>query len=331
MSSKKIKVAVIGCGLISHSHIQACNSLEDAEIAAIVDNNAEVVTDVAKKYSLSKHYTNHIDLLNNESFNAAIVCTPPVTHAPIVLDLINKGINILCEKPFTITLKDAKQMEKAANDKGVLLMMASKFRFVEDVVKAHDIIASGILGNIILYENVFCSKVNMIGRWNSIRKISGGGVLIDNGSHAVDVASYLVGEIVSVQTQHGKQAQPIEVEDTSRFYIQTKTGVLGVIDLSWSIHKETDAYISVYGTEGMLMVGWKESRYRQSEKLNWVTFGSGYNKQKAFTKQLQHFVNCLLKRELPLMTCHDAVESVRVIEVAYQSSQSNKWLPVKME
>lgn len=328
MEQGKLRMAVIGCGRVAVSHLQACQSVPQVELVAVVDINPEVAASVADMFRCPTYYTSHADLLRQKTLDAAIVCTPPASHAPIVLDLMAQGVNVLCEKPFTTTLRDAERMAEAADSNGVLLMMASKFRFVEDVIKARDIIASGILGDIVLYENVFCSRVNMRGRWNSVREIAGGGVLIDNGSHAVDVARYLIGPIVAVQAQHGKQVQPIEVEDTSSFYFRTSSGVLGVVDLSWSIHKETDVYIAIYGTEGTLTVGWKESRYRQSEKLDWVRFGKGYDKQEAFTRQLQHFVNCLLGKEKPLMTTRDAVESVRVIEAAYRSAELNKWLSV---
>jgi predicted dehydrogenase len=238
-------------------------------------------------------------------------------------------VHVLCEKPLTIQLADAKALVQAVQQAPRVLMMASKFRFVDDVVKAKGIIDAGILGRVVLFENVFCSRVDMRNRWNSKKAIAGGGVLFDNGTHSVDIARFLVGPIVTVQAQHGIQVQDIEVEDTCRVYFQSATGVMGSIDLSWSIHKDTDSYINVYGTEGSLSIGWRESKYRQHEKLHWVVFGEGYNKQQAFLSQLRHFLRCVRGVEQPLLSPLDGLESVRVIEAAYRSSQVNKWMELE--
>jgi len=257
------------------------------------------------------------------------ICTPPSTHAEIVLDTLGRGVHVLCEKPFATALLDARKMVSAADACQRVLMMASKFRFTEDVIRAKGIVDSGILGRIVLFENVFCSRVDMRERWNSRRETAGGGVLFDNGSHSVDIARYLLGPITRVQAQHGVQVQPIEVEDTSRILFQTEAEVMGTIDLSWSVHKDTDSYVDIFGTEGMLSVGWKESRYRQSEKLGWVVFGRGYSKQRAFTRQISHFLDCIAGRAHAIITPLDGLESVRVIEAAYRSSAVDKWLPLE--
>ncbi len=207
-------------------------------------------------------------------------------------------------------------------------MMASKFRYVDDVIKAKGIVDSGILGDVILFENVFCSKVDMRDRWNSERSVGGGGVLIDNGTHSVDIARFLLGPIVKVQAEEGRRVQDLDVEDTCRLFFRTAGGAMGAVDLSWSIHKERDAYIEVFGPEGVLSIGWKGSKYRQSEKLQWITFGKGYDKIAAFARQLRNFAGSIRGREAPLITAEDSLESVRVIEAAYRSIEMDKWVEV---
>src|SRR5206468_10874956 len=138
---------------------------------------------------------------------AVIICAPPNLHHAITRHFLERGIHVLCEKPLTIASAEAIDLVKLASEKDLLLMMASKFRYVDDIIKAKAIIESGILGRIILYENSFCSKISMQDRWNADRGISGGGVLIDNGSHSADIARYLLGPIVDVQAQNGIPAQ----------------------------------------------------------------------------------------------------------------------------
>ena len=103
---------------------------------------------------------------------------------------------------------------------------------------------------------------------------------------------------------------------------------MGAIDLSWSIQKDQESYIDLYGTEGMLSIGWKSSKYRQNESLNWVRFGNGYNKISSFTKQIQNFIASIKGTQMPLITAKDGLESVKVIEAAYKSRNMNKWVKV---
>lgn len=325
---RRIRVAVVGCGRCAQDHLQAYQALAGVEIAGVADLVTAQAASVGEQYGC-RGFTDYRRMLEEVGPDAVSVCTPPVSHAEVTLHALSRGAHVLCEKPFAITLAEAKKMVDAAADAGRVLMMSSKFRFVDDVVKAKGLIASGILGRPVLFENVFCSRVDMRERWNSRREIAGGGVLFDNGSHSVDLARYLLGPIALVQAQHGIQVQPLEVEDTSRMYFQTVDGVMGSIDLSWSIHKDTESYVNVFGTEGMLSVGWRESKYRQSEKLNWVVFGDGYDKQRAFRRLTDHFLACIRGAAQPLVTAVDGLESVRVIETAYRSSTMNKWVPLE--
>jgi predicted dehydrogenase len=106
---------------------------------------------------------------------------------------------------------------------------------------------------------------------------------------------------------------------------------MGVVDLSWSLYKERESYIELFGTEGFLSIGWKYSKYSQSEKLDWVVFGKGYDKLSSFRKQLENFVDCIKGRDLPVITATDSLESVKVIEAAYRSMNMNKWVEVEAD
>jgi predicted dehydrogenase len=206
--------------------------------------------------------------------------------------------------------------------------MASKFRYVEDVVRANRIVTSGILGEIVLFENAFTSRVDMKSRWNAEPRISGGGVLIDNGTHSVDLMRYFLGPLADVQVVEGKRVQGLAVEDTVRIFVRSCNGVMGTIDLSWSINKELDSYINIYGSQGTVFVGWKESKFRQSSSRDWVTFGRGYDKIQAFRSQITNFAKAIRGEEALLITPEDALASVEVIEAAYAALHQNTWTAV---
>lgn len=323
-NARPIRFGLVGVGRIGMSHLESLALVGDATLTAVVEPRTAVGEAVAeqRKVRWFSDYTNP-ELL--ESVDAVIICTPPNLHYPVAKHFLEHGIHVLCEKPLTIRSADAQDLVRIASAGGLLLMMASKFRYVDDVIKAKAIIESGILGKIVLFENGFCGKVMMKDRWNASREIGGGGVLIDNGTHSVDIARYLLGPIAEVQAQNGISAQGLEVEDTARLQFRTKGGVIGMADLSWSINKDTDTYISVFGSEGSLVVGFKGSRYRQDGGTQWVPFGSGYDKTVALRRQIENFVATIRGTELPRITAEDALASVQVIEAAYVSMSHDKW------
>lgn len=187
----KINIAVIGCGRIAQAHLEACQHVKETNLIAIADVNSVAAESVANQFDC-KPYTFYREMIDQEQLDAVIVCTPPVSHAEITLHALSQGLHVMCEKPFATNVSDAIKMVKMAEQQERLLMMASKFRFVEDVRKAKEIIESGMLGEIVLYENVFCSYVDMTNRWNSNKEVSGGGVLIDNAPHSVDIISVIL-------------------------------------------------------------------------------------------------------------------------------------------
>jgi predicted dehydrogenase len=271
----------------------------------------------------------HEKLADEARCEAMIVCTPPASHTPICRDLLQRSLPVLCEKPLALDSASAHAMLEEAERAGVLFTMASKFRYVDDVVRAKSIVASGVLGEIVLFENAFTSRVDMSGRWNSDPAVGGGGVLIDNGTHSVDVVRYFLGPIEAVSCVEGKRIQGLAVEDTVRMFVRTSEGVLANVDLSWSLNKELPTYLDIYGSNGTVRVGWAESKYRPTSSPEWIQFGNGYDKLDAFERQLENFCRAIRGEELLLIHAEDALASVEVIEAAYESLRRDDWVAVK--
>jgi predicted dehydrogenase len=207
--------------------------------------------------------------------------------------------------------------------------MASKFRYTPDVAAAKSIIERGVLGEILLLENVFASRVDMRNRWNSQPSVSGGGVLVDNGAHSVDLLRYFLGPLAEVNAVEGKRVQSLAVEDTVRVFVRSQAGVVGSIDLSWSMNKEVDAFLSFYGSDGVLHVGWKGSKYRLHNSGEWTTIGAGYDKVEAFSRQLGNFCAALREEEALVIGPDDAIASVDAVEAAYRSLRQCRWTSLK--
>lgn len=319
-----MRIALVGCGRISQVHLQTIAREPRAKLVAVADVDQQGAKSSGDAFGVPA-FSDLQALLGATEVDAVIICTPPNTHRELTEAALSAGAHVMCEKPLTLSVDDAQAMVSAADRAARCLMMASKFRYVQDIIHAKGMIESGILGEVILFENEFCSRVDMKKRWNAIRETSGGGVLIDNGSHSVDIFRYLVGPVCTLQATFGKRWQHIEVEDTCHLHMRSEDNTIGSIDLSWSIHKEDPYYIHIFGTEGMLQVGWKASRYRQSEKMDWVSFGSGYDKFKAVGSQLGNFIDTALGAAPAVITAEDALESVRAIQAAYRTAGNNHW------
>lgn len=318
------KLGLVGAGAISRAYAAAIAESPRAKLVAVADTSSSAADAFAAETGATP-FASHLDLARSETCDAVIVTTPPVTHERIVVDLVARGIPVLCEKPLSVDLPSAQRMEQAAQASGVLLSMASKFRFTADVIAARDMIRAGEIGRPLMLENVFTGVVDMTDRWNSDVSISGGGVLIDNGTHSVDIIRYLVGPIEEVLAIAAPRLQPVSVEDTVTLLARTKSGVQASVETSWSIHKDRSAFIGIYGTEGVIEVGWKGSRIRRQHGGVWEKFGNGYDKVASFRRQIEHFVGVIGGEAIELVEVADALASVAVIQSAYRSMASGKW------
>jgi predicted dehydrogenase len=316
---------IIGAGAIAGDHLKALQALGvEVQLVGILDTDLPAATAMAQQAGCPA-FGDLETFLQQGNPQAVILCTPPATHPSIALALMERGISVLCEKPMCIQPGDAHAMLDAAKATGVTFTMASKFRYVRDVDLARSYIQDGRLGQIVLFENTFAARVPMAGRWNSNPEVSGGGVLMDNGTHSVDIARYLLGPVTEVKAIEGNRFQKLRVEDTVHLFLRSGDGVMASVDLSWSINKQLDYYIGVYGTEGILRIGWQESFLKRSDDDDPVVFGSGYSKLRAFEAQLRNFIGAMHGKEELRISPVEALDSVEVIAAGYRSLAANDW------
>jgi predicted dehydrogenase len=324
MSGPPIRFGLVGAGGIAQAYAQAFEGCDEARVVAVADVRPDAAGALAERLRCPS-FSSVDELTDAVELDAAVVCTPPVSHPDVCLALLARRVHVLCEKPLCTSSAAARKMLDAARRARVILTMASKFRYTQDVVRAKSLVASGILGEVVLFENAFTARIDMASRWNSNPEVSGGGVLIDNGTHSVDIMRYFLGPLAEVQVVEGKRVQGLRVEDTVRVFARSAGGVMGSIDLSWSIDKHLDSYINLYGSQGTLSVGWKESKYRLHSGREWVVFGAGYNKTQAFRNQILNFSRAIHGEESLLITGQDALASVEVVEAAYRALRCEHW------
>jgi predicted dehydrogenase len=316
--SKPLRVGVVGCGRIAQDHLQALAGCPETVITAAVDVDKRRAQEVAKRHDCQWFDSFDAPALL-DAVDAVVVCTPPVLHFECARRFLANRISVLCEKPLTLRAADAAALVETAKGSGALLMMASKFRYVDDVSLARQLIRDGTIGHVRLFENSFCGQVDMRTRWNSDRRVAGGGVWVDNGTHSVDIIRYLIGPIVSTKLRIGLSLQDVQVEDTVTADVLTHSGARGRIELSWSRTSCHTDYFAIYGSEGCIHLGWKEAiLHRHGTRP--MTIGKGYDKRSALSTQLINFVGTIRGSEAPRIDTDDAMASVAVVENAYAAT-----------
>jgi predicted dehydrogenase len=323
-----VRMGIIGAGNIGKAYAVAIESSSTVRLSAVCDVDgvqAKSVVDETEAVAFESHEA----LAESGTCDAVIIATPPITHAGVAIDCLNSGLDVLCEKPFTLTIESAYDMFNVAAREDRLLAMASKFRYVPDIAQARDLIRAGAVGEPTVVDVTFASPVDMSNRWNSVPAVSGGGVLIDNGTHAVDIVRYLVGPISRVSAMRGRLVGEDEVEDTAIILAETERQAIINIQVSWSMAAHNESYVVVRGTGGTLRIGWAESMLRRSDGSDWTTFGSGYSKMEALRSNVEDFAACTLGYDPMRISTSDIMASILVVDGAYRAIRSRQWIDIE--
>jgi predicted dehydrogenase len=313
-----IRLAIVGCGRIAAQHAAAIEASPGARLVAAADPDPEARRAVEGRWRCRTHAS--IDrLLAEEDVDAAIVCTPPALHLPHVERLLFAGQHVLCEKPLAPTSTAASSMVGRARATDRTLMVSTKFRFVADLHEARRRVEAGEIGRPLSCEVAFCAPVAVDGRWMSRPELSGGGVVMDNGTHAFDVLATAVGTEPSVvSAAFGPRIASPAVEDTAEIQVRLGTGIVGRIALSWSHFTKDLDYFVIHGTEGTIRTGWTGSRIRRHGASDWTAFGWGYDKTAVFAAQLEDFLE-ILRGGRPSVAPEAAVRAVEFVEEVYRA------------
>jgi predicted dehydrogenase len=313
-----LRLGIFGTGRIAADYLVALEDVPGLTLAAVCDIEESRAIAMGERFG-APYYRNAEDALEWAKLDAVLIATPPSTHEELVLQCLGAGLHVLCEKPFALDVASAKRMLAAGLEAQRALTMSAKFRHVPDVIEAKARIGAGNLGRLVLAENSFTAPVPMQGRWNVDPVISGGGVLIDNGTHSVDLMRYLFGEIRWVQALPVPQVQELPVEDGVRLQLGWESGLLGHVDLSWSIRKTSAEYLLAYGDSASLGLGWQGSWQQRHSDAQPESFGKGYSKRIALGRQLAYFAKRCRGETEALISDEGILASVAVVEAAYRS------------
>lgn len=323
-----MRVGIIGLGGAGKMHLGAWRATEGIEVVAACDPML-----ATRRWARSeglRAFTDPIEMVERAQLDIVSICTPPMQHAPVAIACLEAGVHVLCEKPLTITTGTALRMLRAASRTDRHLLMATKFRHVHDLRAARELIAAGEIGEPVAFEIDFSSKVDMSTRWNSRRMLSGGGVVIDNGCHALDIVTFLFDPVSRVQATRLKSLQDIAVEDSATMLVAAGKGLIGRIEVSWSLNTLRETYVTVYGSKATIEIGWRGSRLRVAGEPA-REIGPGYDKHVAHQQMMAAFRDLVVGKGRPWISPGEVMRTVAAVEAAYRSMRTGGWVNVDMK
>lgn len=229
----KLRAAIVGCGSIYTNHAEALTNNDNIELVCVCDIKEEKAAKAADKYKC-KYYTDYNQMLKTEKLDVVHICTPHYLHAPMAIAAMQSGNNVLTEKPMAISISDAKAMINVSKVTGKRLGVCFQNRFNATSVRIKEVIESGEVGKVIGAKGIVTwhreAPYYINSGWRGSFKTEGGGVLINQSIHTLDLLQWFLGDIDyikgSVDTRVLQDA--IEVEDTAEATIKFNTGASAI-------------------------------------------------------------------------------------------------------
>lgn len=264
----KLRSAIVGCGTIHGSHVEAINALsDDVELVAVCDEVSERSAAVAEKHGVAG-FTELEAMLDWGKFDILHVCTPSGNHAACGILGAKAGKHILCEKPIDVTLPAADALIAACKLAGVRLVVVSQHRYSPGMRHLKAWLDEGKLGRLVYGESVTkwyrTQAYYDSGGWRGTWELDGGGALMNQGVHYVDQLRWIMGPVRSVAATMGTLAhQRIEVEDVVSATIEFTSGAVGTLMASTNLVPGFNQSLEVYGTLGTVQIDNGSVRHAQ--------------------------------------------------------------------
>ena len=329
----KIELVIIGAGGIGQVWATAIKTVANVRLGVVVD------TDLAKAKRLAGQFAGCRALANlegikrvNKNISAAIVAVPHAFLAAVSQALLRQGIHVFSEKPGGVNVAEIKATIALAHKKELVYVVGFNHRYHAAFLKARAVIASGQLGRLqfIRARYGFGGRPGYGQEWRFQKKFSGGGELLDQGVHMIDLARSFLGDFVKVQGILGDFFWHGEVEDNAFALLQTKTGQVASIHVSWSNWKWVHCF-EIFGEKGYCIINGLDQRYQGPEQLvvgrraplldkppteQVFTFNKEL-KHSSFARELKDFVQATKAKPMLLSASADALAVLKIVETIY--------------
>lgn len=338
----KVGFAIIGTGAIADLHAKSISELESAELIGVFNRSKEKAVKFAKKYQ-TKVYDSIIDLLEDPGIDVVCICTASGFHMEPALKSIRKGKHCIIEKPLEITPERCDVIIKEAEKYNVKVSVIFPSRYYESAKTLKAALEKKQFGDLVLgsayikwsrTEEYYASAF-----WRGTLLMDGGGALINQGIHTVDLLQWYMGEVISVQAvKTNIRHKTIEGEDTVVAILSFKNGALGTIECSTAAYPGYARRLEIIGTEGSAVL-------EDNELIKWDTLNmpdtASHRENKAANSQrgggaadplsidysghksqIKEMINFLSYGDRISIDAKEGSKSVRVIHAIYESAQS---------
>jgi len=269
-------------------------------------------------------------MIDSNHLDCVWVCVPNSFHREIALRILESGIHVVCEKPLSTNPQHAWEMVRAANERGVFLKTASNHRYMPNVQRAREILLSGEIGKPIFLRGFIGHRgTEFHAPWFLQPELSGGGTLIDNGVHLLDLSRWFLGEATEciglIDTRYMKTAT---VEDQALAIFRIGDNACVSINCSWT-EWYGYLYFEVYGEKGFLTVDCRRGNkltygLRSDDQINEFDF-TGLPPQ-SYRLEAEQLVSYLREKRQPEPSGEDGARVIEMVDAVYRSSKLKQWV-----
>lgn len=231
---------IIGCGDVAEKKGgPALYTAADSELIAVMRRDKAKAEDFAGRHGAKRHYDRVEDLLNDPEINAVYVATPPYVHAEQTIQAAQAGKHVLCEKPMAMNASDGEAMISACAANGVQLMIAYYRRRFPAALKIKELLEEGAIGRPITAGVQIAARYSPPAteskKWRTDPKLAGGGLLMDLGSHAIDLLHFWLGDVCDVAAFVDTIAYDVAVENSSSVILRFRNGAQATVRVNHNV------------------------------------------------------------------------------------------------
>jgi predicted dehydrogenase len=342
-----VRVGVIGCGKIAEraSLPNLVNYTRKAKVVALCDINEAAAKAMKEKFELTDadFIKDYKKLVTRKDIDAVFVDTPNYLHEDMAIAAMKNKKHVLVEKPIAILAKAADNMAKTAKSTGMYLMVEQTQRFDPVHQAAKKVLDSGVLGRI---HNIR-GRIGHAGpeywsegkaHWFYDRKKSGGGAMIDIGVHITDLIRWFAAKpVAEVFATIRTIEKKVPIDDNATVLFKYADGTKGEIECSWTT-RPYEVMTWVYGSKGKMTTA---IGTQKPVKVSLVDAGKGKDPNVAveeiypeigtgsgWENAVHYFIDCVINKERPFVSGEEGRETMRLINAAYESNESGRWVKV---
>ncbi len=330
-------VGLIGGGNISETHARAALANSDVVISAIYGTNMQNVERLAREYG-GKAFTDYNAFLAHKPMDLVMIGSPSGLHAKQGIDAAHHGLHVLTEKPIDITAARADELIAAARAANVKLGVMFQDRVKPDIQRLKRIVDNGALGKILFVD----ARVKWYrppdyygkSKWRGTMKLDGGGALMNQGVHTVDLILWVVGDVTRVQSRLATALHKIESEDTAVAILEFAHGAIGTIHATTAAYPGYQRRVEITGTEGTVILehdriialdlknpATVEQAPEAPKDTNPSASSAAVTDIRGHQKILEDFLRAIRTNGKPVCDGEEGRKSVALIEAIYRASR----------